>query len=186
MVIIMATIGLVNITHGETLAFPPELQPSAVVFQRDARFMANSSLQSNPVWDGLVADGRGFVVVNSPEKYNLKPGVKLDDGSEKYSVSMFHQLQCLKLLRSNYYATTQQQISRRQNHDASHVHINHCFDYLRQAIMCCGDLTLEWPSAMHNSSTSFDGWGIAHKCRSWHQALQWTSLHKAPHNGSHP
>lgn len=48
-------------------------------------------------------------------------------------------------------------------------HINHCFEYLRQAIMCQGDTTLE--KVITNEEGEFkpeiDGWGTVHECRSW-------------------
>lgn len=68
---------------------------------------------------------------------------------------------------------------------ASHnSHVAHCFDYLRQAIMCCGDMTLEWASADPMHIRTVDGWGIRHQCRDWKQAVEWTLSNKAPHNYS--
>ena len=51
-------------------------------------------------------------------------------------------------------------------------HIGHCFDYLRQAIQCAGDMTLE--STMPGDQGAVDGWGITHHCRDWDQAYKWT------------
>lgn len=46
-------------------------------------------------------------------------------------------------------------------------HIGHCFDYLRQAIICCADSTLEWPSHSRSGQLlgNIDGWGVTHRCR---------------------
>jgi hypothetical protein len=63
-------------------------------------------------------------------------------------------------------------------------HVNHCYDYLRQAIMCSGDMTLEW--AIEESDgirREVDGWGIPHRqCKDW--ALIWDYMveHHAPNN----
>ena len=47
-------------------------------------------------------------------------------------------------------------------------HIPHCFDYIRQALMCAGDLTLEWPRTEKNGQRfAVDGWGVPHQCKSW-------------------
>lgn len=65
------------------------------------------------------------------------------------------------------------------------MHIGHCFDYLRQALMCAGDMTLEGAILLSDgkvSSAGVDGWGVIHQCRSWDQAVSWTLEHKAPNN----
>ena len=62
-------------------------------------------------------------------------------------------------------------------------HIAHCFDYLRQAIMCAGDLTLEWAMPPFESTglrSSVDGWGITHQCKNWDDAVKWATEYKAP------
>lgn len=47
-------------------------------------------------------------------------------------------------------------------------HVGHCFDYLRQGIMCAGDLALEWPRGVGvGGDRAVDGWGVVHECRSW-------------------
>lgn len=46
----------------------------------------------------------------------------------------------------------------------------HCFDYLRQGVMCQGDLTLEWPRTEEDGTGrrfAVDGWGVGHVCRAW-------------------
>jgi hypothetical protein len=46
--------------------------------------------------------------------------------------------------------------------------VNHCFDYLRQALQCAGDLALEWPRTEKDGRRySVDGWGVPHLCKSW-------------------
>ncbi|KJZ73894.1 hypothetical protein HIM_06787 [Hirsutella minnesotensis 3608] len=60
-------------------------------------------------------------------------------------------------------------------------HMGHCFDMLRQAIMCAGDMTLE-PAQRSPSGEvlpSVDGWGVVHECRSWDEAVAWTLRHRA-------
>ena len=44
---------------------------------------------------------------------------------------------------------------------ASGFHVNHCFDYLRQAILCSADLALEGI----NGTEGATGWGVPHLCR---------------------
>ena len=44
-------------------------------------------------------------------------------------------------------------------------HVYHCYDYLRQSILCQADLTLEWASYVNTSH--IDGYGPPHQCRNW-------------------
>jgi hypothetical protein len=47
------------------------------------------------------------------------------------------------------------------------VHLAHCYDYLRQAIMCAGDTTIE-------GKTKYgDGWGSSHQCKDIDSIMAW-------------
>ena len=51
---------------------------------------------------------------------------------------------------------------------AKSEHVNHCFDYIRQGIMCAGDMSIEWPRVEPDGRRfAVDGWGIPHECKSW-------------------
>lgn len=47
----------------------------------------------------------------------------------------------------------------------------HCFDYLRQAILCAGDMTLEGESRELEGQT--DGWGYEHVCKNRKEMFGW-------------
>jgi hypothetical protein len=53
----------------------------------------------------------------------------------------------------------------------SSIHVNHCFDYLRQAILCNMDSTLEGNTMSHQEGTS--GWFVSHTCRNYEQGKAW-------------
>ena len=77
-------------------------------------------------------------------------------------------------------------------------HVAHCFDYVRQGIMCAGDLTLEsaaefpdkWLEGISEDlirekygdrrPVLVDGWGIEHRCRSFEGAKEWTFRNRVP------
>jgi hypothetical protein len=47
-------------------------------------------------------------------------------------------------------------------------HVYHCFDYIRQGLMCNADLTVEWPREEENGErVAVDGWGVEHQCKDW-------------------
>lgn len=81
------------------------------------------------------------------------------------------------MLRESFFAATQHRkpnisaekhLDGPQLHQAHSEHVLHCFDYLRQSIMCCGDLSLEW--AVPDRIT-VDGWNIPHRCQSFDESL---------------
>jgi hypothetical protein len=57
----------------------------------------------------------------------------------------------------------------RRNIETPEDHINHCFDYLRQAIMCAGDTTLEKAIVGEDGQIKRDveGWDVEHQCRDY-------------------
>lgn len=63
---------------------------------------------------------------------------------------------------------------------AEENNLNRCFDYLRQAIMCAGDTTLE--TALVGSDgvmvPGFDGWGDVHECRSFEAIFDFAAAHR--------
>jgi hypothetical protein len=57
--------------------------------------------------------------------------------------------------------------------DASE-HLHHCFDYLRQGLMCNGDMSMEWPRTEEDGRRFVvDGWDIPHECKSWDQIMEY-------------
>ncbi|KEQ74139.1 hypothetical protein M436DRAFT_18667, partial [Aureobasidium namibiae CBS 147.97] len=53
-------------------------------------------------------------------------------------------------------------------------HLDHCFDYLRQLLMCDLEITYEGarvdPDGM---SRAVDGWGTLHQCKDWSAINSW-------------
>lgn len=50
-----------------------------------------------------------------------------------------------------------------QDHDI--LHVGHCFDYIRQGIMCAGDMSIEGGAG--EIRDVIDGMDQPHQCRSW-------------------
>ena len=49
-------------------------------------------------------------------------------------------------------------------------HIQHCIDYLRQALMCAADTNLEDRNVTTGKT---NGWGFARKCRNYWGVVAW-------------
>lgn len=52
-----------------------------------------------------------------------------------------------------------------------HQHARHCFDYLRQALMCAADNTIEPGNSTVHGVT---GIGAVHQCRDYDRLVTWT------------
>lgn len=52
-------------------------------------------------------------------------------------------------------------------------HSAHCFDYIRQSIMCAADTSLE------GMTEAGPGWGSEHECKDYDALLEWANKHGA-------
>ncbi|KAK7688204.1 hypothetical protein QCA50_008574 [Cerrena zonata] len=89
--------------------------------------------------------------------------VYLGSQHRPFTVSMFHQLRCLNIIRTAIL----------ENHNDSSSHhtkqtqslVNHCMNYLRQMVLCRTDTTLE--SVRTTVGRGITVWDITHTCRDW-------------------
>lgn len=49
-------------------------------------------------------------------------------------------------------------------------HIRHCFDYLRQALMCAADTNME---VLDPETHTTSGWGQGKRCRDYDEVVMW-------------
>lgn len=63
--------------------------------------------------------------------------------------------------------------------EAHHVntHIAHCFRYLRQSILCCGDTALEGQNP-NSQVPGTDGTGAVHMCKDFDAILAWADMRR--------
>jgi hypothetical protein len=126
----------------------------------------------------VTTEGLGYVEVKSPKEYNNLPHPIHDYPSQTvFTTSLTHQLHCLYTILEAHNTLKVIVDSPLLNVDPIKMpwHINHCFEYLRQAIMCAGDVALE------GAATTFpldeggedrggsDGWDARHVCRDYEQ-----------------
>ncbi|PCH39112.1 hypothetical protein WOLCODRAFT_84993 [Wolfiporia cocos MD-104 SS10] len=104
-------------------------------------------------WENLLPSGDGFIYLPS-------------DG-EHYLLSHYHQLHCLRAIRT--YVLARDNLT-----ESAIVHVDHCLIYLRQMALCSADVTLE--PASHRQMTTdgrvvntVTGVGITHRCKDWEQ-----------------
>ncbi|RMZ41046.1 hypothetical protein CA14_001677 [Aspergillus flavus] len=158
----------------------PEFQIVNTPFLESPRFEnLRTKRQITEAWGRYGLPSYGFVTVPDPEAYDLKPNKDVVPGTNNtYMVSVYHQLHCLKIMHLALLPIISRQEGRgpgtRDDHDFEHNHLEHCLDYLRQSVMCSGDVTLEPPDEMPQKNRSpLQGWGVTHACRSWEQIEGW-------------
>lgn len=101
--------------------------------------------------------------------------VLLGDTGRPFALSMLHQLHCLRGLRSAIIVAAREDLSAQ-----TVSHINHCLDYLRQSILCCGDTTLEGAQSHVEDGKQVWGasaYGVTHTCRDWTHVFDYMQEH---------
>lgn len=182
------------------VTFQPSKEATASIGHPDQKEATNEFWQTfAPDGFGLV-NLRDY----SKQRYpHLAPPTEADGGYNLVDTSMAHQLHCLHSIMEAYndlalsanktgshmamghehhdthlrphilHPTRSPDGEKLHHHDHS-WHLGHCFDYIRQGIMCCGDTALEgaattFPEGLKGS----DGWNAKHVCKDYGQVKDW-------------
>ncbi|KAH6855885.1 hypothetical protein B0I37DRAFT_411849 [Chaetomium sp. MPI-CAGE-AT-0009] len=160
---------------GDITGFAPKMSQQITSFAPDPMFVPENgsefftdAVQSR--WLSIVPRGLGYVQINNTRSYNNLPTPLELYPDSTFTTSVTHQLHCLHSIVGIVAAYTSNELDKLP--DAGAWHISHCFDYLRQSIMCCGDVALEgqqttFPPGFAGS----DGWDAKHVCRDYNQVL---------------
>ncbi|KAI1461589.1 hypothetical protein F4805DRAFT_238303 [Annulohypoxylon moriforme] len=148
--------------------------PNATYIEENMLFDEHATLSTLHNWIPLSAEARGYIHVPTYSSYPTLPApfnMSIDHTSygPTYMMSVFHQLHCLSYVISHFqagYAGT------KLEEEVAH-HSAHCFDYLRQSIMCAADTNLE------GETETGPGWGSPHECVDYDAVLAWANEHGA-------
>ncbi|GIZ43943.1 hypothetical protein CKM354_000715200 [Cercospora kikuchii] len=173
-------------------------KPVKKVFHRDERYVGwNDEVNRN--WDRLVA-GHDAVWIENPERWGLPPGQVAPyehpntpdpKPHDFYVISTLHSLHCLNMIRFQFFSDKYGHVEDGDFKDPDYtmkhwdVHIEHCFEYMRQSISCGGDLILEGSSAVDidgKQVTSVTGWGVEHDCIDFDLLWQFQTDQEAKYN----
>jgi hypothetical protein len=58
-------------------------------------------------------------------------------------------------------------------------HLDHCFEYLRQALMCAADSNLEDLVVDEKGEATAPGWGTKRVCRDFEKLSRWSTKWRA-------
>ncbi|KAI1739625.1 hypothetical protein F4680DRAFT_466416 [Xylaria scruposa] len=153
----------------------PAAATTPLSFQEQPLYADVPNAASDSAWEELIPKGRGFVEIS------------VSGHKGRYCVSVFHQLHCLDMLRHGCHSAGY----RRYDYASTGLfprfsqpnplhHMKHCFDYLRQSIMCAADPTLE---ARNESIGGVTGWGSIHQCHDFKALQLWTERHRYSDEG---
>lgn len=117
----------------------------------------------------MATEGKGYIALPNTTILPDFPGLnKSWEGDHRAAMSVFHQLHCLYLTRDGFFASIDGTLSERPLLNTKHL--VHCWEYLRQAIMCSADTTLEWIGPDETGTT---GWGYEHSCKDFGAIHAW-------------
>ncbi|KAL1606565.1 hypothetical protein SLS60_003970 [Paraconiothyrium brasiliense] len=125
------------------------IKPGANVFSEDHAWVGPGK-ESDILWAELyqITSDDKFIQIGDPESYGIPPGQQDINGVNFYSISaMFRALVYDDSLSQNdgdHKRGLVHGLSQNKTWE-DWYHIGHCFNYVRLAIRCTVDTTLEWP-----------------------------------------
>ncbi|KAE9982320.1 hypothetical protein EG328_010980 [Venturia inaequalis] len=150
--------------------------------------LALNTEEANFYWLNITRDHRNGLIslpLSLTKPLSLQgSGLATAPGESVFQVDMFHQLHCLERIRSDLLSAKwlYQLNPNRTDQDPSSKHTLHCVDYLRQAVMCNGDLTLvstgvdlEFDHSPPRKCRDFGAVGAWVKQRMW-EYERWTHM----------
>ncbi|MCJ1312590.1 hypothetical protein MMC25_006264 [Agyrium rufum] len=126
--------------------FWDQIQPNSGLLSLNTRWAAQQSLPTS-----------------APNPYSSEESI--------YQVDVYHSLHCLALKNKIRKSIVSEEESRQDpKHDK---HILHCIDYIRQALICNGDLLL-------GTTQDYQDYGLndAHTCRDYGALMTWVKAHE--------
>ena len=140
-------------------------------FQPNPVFLDYPSNASEAAWESLSLSNGGFIKNPSNESAAL-------------GVSFYHQLHCLHMIQLQYFQTKHELVMLQNDSVESTfidtvaqqnvLHLEHCFDYLIQSIICAADTNLEPPDPVLDET---NGYGFERSCRDHKGIHKWMESH---------
>ncbi|KAJ4489043.1 hypothetical protein C8R41DRAFT_835583 [Lentinula lateritia] len=122
---------------------PGSYSPATLTVQNDDN---TYPLTDDKKWASIVPPKHGFV--------------RLGSMGTPFAIAMYHQLHCVNGIRFAYVAARDELFKHVKYREDAFQHVNHCFDIIRQSLLCKADTTLIplGPDKQHTR-----------RCRDWTQ-----------------
>ncbi|KAK2008960.1 hypothetical protein LZ32DRAFT_684246 [Colletotrichum eremochloae] len=135
--------------------------------------------QNEAAWNRLLSVG--VVAISEQESSRITNGTASAVGDSKKHIvelEMFHQFHCLKWLRDQFWHLNAAVTASHELNDFPQRvnHTDHCIDYLRQVIMCHGDITpitFEWIPDINGYIAHHS---TEHMCRNFDAIFDWATV----------
>ncbi|KAJ4354263.1 uncharacterized protein N0V89_005997 [Didymosphaeria variabile] len=134
-------------------------------------YMEDPSPRVDKAWEDLYDFGISWITPSEASQLPNATSRLVENPSHFVTgLDVFHQLHCLNLIRKRlnpeYYVND------------THVHIEHCLDQLRQALMCSADTaTIPWLWSKSQGRTIADA-RTTHTCRDYDAIREWARERK--------
>ncbi|OGM41674.1 hypothetical protein ABOM_009995 [Aspergillus bombycis] len=125
--------------------------------------------EMDSLWDRV--ESGSIIMLEGSEANMVRDKTALFDGYWLTGLDVIHQMHCLNKIRKALYPEYYQP---EQSVPTEQLHVEHCFDYIRQAVMCNADLTpvmLTWYSSAQTFGPDFH---TTHMCRDFEALLEWS------------
>ncbi|KAB8246803.1 hypothetical protein BDV35DRAFT_353205 [Aspergillus flavus] len=133
------------------------------------KWIGQPTPEMDKLWDRV--ESGSIVMLEGSEANMVRDRTALFDGYWLTGLDVIHQMHCLNKIRKALYPDYYQP---EQSVATEQLHLEHCFDYIRQAIMCNADLTpvtLTWYSSAQTFGPDFR---TTHMCRDFEALLEWS------------
>ncbi|KAF1924090.1 uncharacterized protein M421DRAFT_95647 [Didymella exigua CBS 183.55] len=171
---------------GEINGLVPNFGTTQKKFSKDTRYnsdhkTASSMAATKRNWLALAPRGGGMLEIPTYASHTLPRPMHYNEflqlkGKDTFVLAAFHQMHCLHHISMTMDSLAMQLHAGNTTVDQyALVHNDHCFDYLRNAIMCMADMTLEGQIEGDGSDgeAGTDGTGAMHVCRNWDEVVRW-------------
>ncbi|TEA19976.1 Cyclochlorotine biosynthesis protein O [Colletotrichum sidae] len=148
------------------------------------RYRGDPRPEVEEAWDDLLS----AINIRVDDTWLTKMGrdastaVKINDGKGGYAgmLDIFHHLHCLRMIRIGYtldlYPEYQPMLSS-QRGELIPMHIDHCIDELRQAVMCRADVTVLTSDWIDWHPKPWLNFNVEHECVNWDNIFRWSKEH---------
>ncbi|PGH34644.1 hypothetical protein GX50_02534 [[Emmonsia] crescens] len=163
-------------------------------------FQSETSDEVEAAWNKTLGSTDGVVQLPKSTANRLPRSIEsfIEPGQYIYGVGMFHQLHCLNRIRRTFYADRFFSDETKEDID---FHKNHCFDLLRQSILCAGDVSMVYwwnrsytytdesgheqysqrylsMNNVEKARNSFAFWDVEARCHDSEAIYEWAEKHQ--------
>jgi len=182
-IIVVLSVALSSaITKGKTLNSRTGLSLARSVERKiylPTKYSSDNRTEADDAWESI-NPGYGVVAVDKKwaAERNLVDTIEFPGNSEQsmYVIEAYHAIHCLKNLRRHYIA-----ILDGKERTWAIEHDFHCFDGLRQHVMCNSDDTL-----LHTTGHQDAGRGQTLLCKDWDALTDWAAEHTTCYRDHEP